>query len=219
MRCAQVSSAKEFQTRLGCADKTDVKVVAIFGNVGDGKSYALNAAFFGGAPVFATSRKPDSCTVGVWAALSPVQSQSQSPASSAGAADAPSPSAPAPTPTPAAVAAAAEDQMAILCLDTEGLFGATLNQLQRLRLLLKVRHSSSSLLSSHCAGFNLSRGQSIVPAHFLFQFHSRARSSSSSAQCESTASREYCIRLAILLCVFVFGELSRENTEHAYLYS
>lgn len=139
---AQVSSAKELQARLGCAEKTGVKVVAIFGNVGDGKSYTLNASFFGGAPVFATSHKPDSCTVGVWAALTstsvqPTTSQTPNPASADANANA-----------RLATPPAADDQTALLCLDTEGLFGANNNQLQRLRLLLKVRstrHASTPL--------------------------------------------------------------------------
>lgn len=45
-----------------------IKVVAIFGNTGDGKSHTLNHAFFQGEEVFATSTSQTSCTIGVWAA-------------------------------------------------------------------------------------------------------------------------------------------------------
>ncbi|PAA48718.1 hypothetical protein BOX15_Mlig026800g3, partial [Macrostomum lignano] len=65
----QCSSADELCQRLNCRPDTPVKVVSIFGKTGDGKSHTLNHAFFDGRPVFATSARPESCTVGVWAAL------------------------------------------------------------------------------------------------------------------------------------------------------
>lgn len=48
-----------------------MKVVSIFGNTGDGKSFTLNHTFFGGKEVFPTSANQQSCTVGVWAAFDP----------------------------------------------------------------------------------------------------------------------------------------------------
>lgn len=50
---------------------TRVKVVSIFGNTGDGKSYTLNHALFNGDDIFRTSNEQDSCTLGVWAAFDP----------------------------------------------------------------------------------------------------------------------------------------------------
>jgi len=68
----QVSSAEAFLQRLHCQDPvTRVKVVSIFGNTGDGKSYTLNHALFNGDDVFRTSNEQDSCTLGVWAAFDP----------------------------------------------------------------------------------------------------------------------------------------------------
>lgn len=46
----QVSHGEELLHRLGC-DDSSVKVVSIFGNTGDGKSYTLNHVFFGGEEV------------------------------------------------------------------------------------------------------------------------------------------------------------------------
>lgn len=48
-----------------------MKVVSIFGNTGDGKSYTLNHALFNGDDIFRTSNEQDSCTLGVWAAFDP----------------------------------------------------------------------------------------------------------------------------------------------------
>ena len=62
----QVKDAEEFIEKLGCGDKS-LKVVSIFGNTGDGKSYTLNHAFFDGEEIFKTSASQESCTVGVWA--------------------------------------------------------------------------------------------------------------------------------------------------------
>lgn len=55
---------------LNCGNKV-LKVVSIFGNTGDGKSYTLNHTFFDGEEVFKTSSSQESCTVGVWAAFCP----------------------------------------------------------------------------------------------------------------------------------------------------
>lgn len=58
----------EFITKLSCHGQTNMKVVSIFGNTGDGKSHTLNHTFFDSKEVFATSSSQLSCTVGVWAA-------------------------------------------------------------------------------------------------------------------------------------------------------
>lgn len=69
----KVSSEEEFVNRLGCCDPNlKIKVVSIFGNTGDGKSYTLNQTLFNGEEVFRTSCAQDSCTLGVWAAFDPV---------------------------------------------------------------------------------------------------------------------------------------------------
>jgi zinc finger FYVE domain-containing protein 1 len=68
----QVQSEREFIAKLGCDEDSQVKVVSIFGNTGDGKSHTLNHTFFGGKEVFKTSSSQSSCTVGVWAAFDPV---------------------------------------------------------------------------------------------------------------------------------------------------
>uniref|UniRef100_A0A1B6LJN3 FYVE-type domain-containing protein n=1 Tax=Graphocephala atropunctata TaxID=36148 RepID=A0A1B6LJN3_9HEMI len=68
----QVSSVEEFLQGLHCQDPvTRVKVVSIFGNTGDGKSFTLNHTLFNGEDVFRTSNEQDSCTLGVWAAFDP----------------------------------------------------------------------------------------------------------------------------------------------------
>ncbi|XP_045162040.1 zinc finger FYVE domain-containing protein 1-like [Mercenaria mercenaria] len=65
----QVVDTDDFIDKLKC-DKDDmVKVISIFGNTGDGKSYTLNHTFFGGKEVFKTSAQQASCTVGVWASF------------------------------------------------------------------------------------------------------------------------------------------------------
>ncbi|KAG8188420.1 hypothetical protein JTE90_007992 [Oedothorax gibbosus] len=66
----QVKDAEQFIQSLGCNNK-QLKVVSIFGNTGDGKSYTLNHTFFDGKEVFQTSAAQESCTVGVWAAYCP----------------------------------------------------------------------------------------------------------------------------------------------------
>ncbi|RZF47787.1 hypothetical protein LSTR_LSTR006051 [Laodelphax striatellus] len=67
----KVSSGTEFVNKLGCDPGTRVKVVSIFGNTGDGKSFTLNQTFFRGEEVFRTSCEQTSCTLGVWAAYDP----------------------------------------------------------------------------------------------------------------------------------------------------
>nr|CAD7424228.1 unnamed protein product [Timema monikensis] len=96
----KITSAEQFIKLLKCEKSDRVKVVSIFGNTGDGKSFTLNHTFFEGRTVFQTSCKQDSCTLGVWAAFDPLHS--------------------------------------VICLDTEGLLGATNHENQRTRLLLKV---------------------------------------------------------------------------------
>ncbi|PIK48452.1 putative zinc finger FYVE domain-containing protein 1-like [Apostichopus japonicus] len=64
----QVTSSEELFHMLGCSDQALVKVVSIFGNTGDGKSFTLNHTFFEGQEVFHTSDTQQSCTIGVWAA-------------------------------------------------------------------------------------------------------------------------------------------------------
>ncbi|XP_011308118.1 zinc finger FYVE domain-containing protein 1-like [Fopius arisanus] len=65
----KVSSVEQFIKNLACGNEAKVKVVSIFGNTGDGKSYALNKTFFEGHEVFQTSNEQNSCTLGVWAAF------------------------------------------------------------------------------------------------------------------------------------------------------
>lgn len=65
--CFQVGDADDFINKLKCDKEDQVKVISIFGNTGDGKSYTLNHTFFGGKEVFKTSAHQASCTVGVWA--------------------------------------------------------------------------------------------------------------------------------------------------------
>ncbi|XP_073247617.1 zinc finger FYVE domain-containing protein 1-like [Porites lutea] len=64
----QVHTVDEFISKLSCRGETNMKVVSIFGNTGDGKSHTLNHTFFNSEEVFATSSSQLSCTVGVWAA-------------------------------------------------------------------------------------------------------------------------------------------------------
>ena len=64
----QVKDVDSFLDQLGCSKSTQVKVVSIFGNTGDGKSFTLNHTFFEGEEVFQTSESQNSCTVGVWTA-------------------------------------------------------------------------------------------------------------------------------------------------------
>ncbi|KAF7232569.1 hypothetical protein EG68_07678 [Paragonimus skrjabini miyazakii] len=63
-----------FVEQLGCPMDQPVKVVAVVGNTGDGKSYTMNHTFFHGTQVFATSPSQTTCTMGVWAAFVPSKS-------------------------------------------------------------------------------------------------------------------------------------------------
>lgn len=63
-----IDSDTVFCSLLKCHTNTNVKVVSILGNTGEGKSYTLNHTFFDGEDVFPTSSHQDSCTTGVWAA-------------------------------------------------------------------------------------------------------------------------------------------------------
>ncbi|XP_077997620.1 zinc finger FYVE domain-containing protein 1-like isoform X2 [Glandiceps talaboti] len=67
----QVKSAGDFLEKLNCSEEENVKVVSIFGNTGDGKSYTLNHTFYNNQEIFKTSPSQDSCTIGVWAAYDP----------------------------------------------------------------------------------------------------------------------------------------------------
>lgn len=69
---SQVRDEKDFVSRLSCNPDELLKVVSIFGNTGEGKSYTLNHTFFLGREVFKTSPTQESCTVGVWAAMDPL---------------------------------------------------------------------------------------------------------------------------------------------------
>lgn len=51
----QVTNVEEFVEKLGCESNKLVKVISIFGNTGDGKSYTLNHTFYNGEEVFQTS--------------------------------------------------------------------------------------------------------------------------------------------------------------------
>jgi len=68
----KICDQEEFIRKLGVTSSTSVKVLSIFGNTGDGKSYTLNHTLFGGQEVFKTSQLQSSCTAGVWAAYDPV---------------------------------------------------------------------------------------------------------------------------------------------------
>ncbi|KAK7602058.1 hypothetical protein V9T40_009499 [Parthenolecanium corni] len=65
------STPEEFLKCLKCDENSKVKVVSIFGNTGDGKSFTLNECFFNGHEVFRTSSDQDSCTIGIWVAYDP----------------------------------------------------------------------------------------------------------------------------------------------------
>lgn len=69
----QVKNAKDLLSKMGCSSDKNlyIKVVSIFGNTGEGKSYTLNEIFFNGAEVFKTSANQSSCTLGVWGAYDP----------------------------------------------------------------------------------------------------------------------------------------------------
>jgi len=63
-----VPSVNIFCKKMRCPENDKIKVVSIFGNTGDGKSYTMNHTFFKGLEVFKTSSEQHSCTIGVWAA-------------------------------------------------------------------------------------------------------------------------------------------------------
>ncbi|XP_048126689.1 LOW QUALITY PROTEIN: zinc finger FYVE domain-containing protein 1 [Alosa alosa] len=67
----QIKNDEEFVKRLDCHPDELLKVVSIFGNIGEGKSHTLNHTFFQGREVFKTSPTQESCTVGVWVAFDP----------------------------------------------------------------------------------------------------------------------------------------------------
>lgn len=48
---SQATNKEQLLASLGCDGKTNVKVVSMFGNTGDGKSYTMNQVFFGGQEV------------------------------------------------------------------------------------------------------------------------------------------------------------------------
>mgnify|MGYP002655284242 CR=1 FL=1 len=55
-----------FRKKLGLSNiDTKMKVVAIFGNSGDGKSHTMNNVFFNGEEIFKMSPEQNSCTMGV----------------------------------------------------------------------------------------------------------------------------------------------------------
>lgn len=66
----QVKDANDLLKKMGVPRQSNlhVKVVSIFGNTGEGKSYTLNQVFFRGAEIFKTSSNQTSCTLGVWGA-------------------------------------------------------------------------------------------------------------------------------------------------------
>lgn len=57
--------------KISRTDAGAIKVLSIFGNTGDGKSYTLNHTFFGEENIFATSESQAAGTFGVWAAFDP----------------------------------------------------------------------------------------------------------------------------------------------------
>ncbi|XP_023017567.2 zinc finger FYVE domain-containing protein 1 isoform X3 [Leptinotarsa decemlineata] len=66
-----MKSEGSFLKALNIKPSEKVKVVSIFGNTGEGKSYTLNKVFFNGEEVFRTSPSQTSCTLGVWAMYNP----------------------------------------------------------------------------------------------------------------------------------------------------
>lgn len=66
-----IRSEEEFMDLLNIEPNQKLKVVSIFGNTGDGKSFTLNQTFFDGKEVFTTSSSQMSCTIGVWAKYNP----------------------------------------------------------------------------------------------------------------------------------------------------
>lgn len=66
-----MKTEEEFMSLLNIKPDQKLKVVSIFGNTGDGKSFTLNHTFFEGKEVFRTSPSQFSCTIGVWAKYNP----------------------------------------------------------------------------------------------------------------------------------------------------
>ncbi|KAK9870150.1 hypothetical protein WA026_006240 [Henosepilachna vigintioctopunctata] len=66
-----IPSEERFIRDLKIAKGKKIKVVTIFGNTGEGKSYTLNHLFFNGKDVFKTSPSQVSCTLGVWGMFNP----------------------------------------------------------------------------------------------------------------------------------------------------
>lgn len=67
----KIKSEDVFMEKLKIPINEKVKVVAIFGNTGEGKSFTLNKVFFNGEKVFRISASQTSCTSGVWAMYDP----------------------------------------------------------------------------------------------------------------------------------------------------
>lgn len=62
----QIGDEDEFIKKFDCDSNEYVKVVLIFGNIGDGKLFILNYTFFGGKEVFKIFLYQFLCIVGVW---------------------------------------------------------------------------------------------------------------------------------------------------------
>ncbi|KAJ8984566.1 hypothetical protein NQ317_006028 [Molorchus minor] len=67
----RIGSVESFLKLLNIPPNTKVKVISIFGNTGEGKSFSLNHLFFNGEEVFRTSSSQSSCTLGAWAKYDP----------------------------------------------------------------------------------------------------------------------------------------------------
>ena len=57
-----------FCESLNLSATSKVKVVSVIGKTGEGKSHLMNATFFEGKNVFATSSQQKASTIGCWAA-------------------------------------------------------------------------------------------------------------------------------------------------------
>lgn len=62
----QVINEEDFIRKLDCKFDQYLKVVFIFGNIGDGKFYIFNYIFFYGCEVFKIFFIQEFCIVGVW---------------------------------------------------------------------------------------------------------------------------------------------------------
>lgn len=67
----RIHSEDGFLKALNIKPHEKIKVVSIFGNTGEGKSYTMNKVFFDGEECFKTSMSQTSCTLGVWAMYNP----------------------------------------------------------------------------------------------------------------------------------------------------